>query len=690
MAATQVVHTASGTALVVNGVLVDPTGASVVGQVLSWNGSGFVPGSSSAGLDVTSFPGAPDLGLQINNADAALGATPGTLFVPAGDYVINTQVVLSANRTLILSAGTYVSHTQYETFLLRDNNKVIGDGWDKTIIQESDDNSNERSIRVFQTYKDNGYIDSTPGGAVQNNIELAYFKIIHGWPGTPGGGSSTITLGNVHNAKIHDIWFESNTGFSFQIGGSSEAYFPTLLHAQDVWATGNIIQGKYAAVVNAVNFHINDNLFVGTGLDCEINTANDAMSNFSITNNVFDLTTVTGFGLLVQAPSSVFVGNGGTISGNQFLGGEVGGAGPTTGIVINTCPDIMICNNNLQGLWQQIAIDIEAGVRNTVSNNRIQASRSTGIRLNNSTYTSVTANSIYGEPVYGDSGFASIEELGTSDHNYIFGNYLQYWNQFSITEPSIRLLGANSRAYNNVLNGRLVGGPPHHARRVVNANGNILDTDDILGVDTSTTAITLTLPDPATINLPTDSWQPFSFSGIGPSLVYTIQDEKSNASIKNITISPHGAEKINGVAASIVISNNGARVHLYTDGTDWFADTTFPGGATPPPIGARAVESLLTTTSATNVATYTPSTTKGLTVHMYYRVVTGTTNVTVDVTYTDVTGAQTVNAQTLQAKSTGSYAMLPVFIVATSAAVTVTVTAGTANQVYFSSSIVEA
>jgi hypothetical protein len=44
MAATQVIHTAAGTAIAVNGVVIDPTGVTTVGQALTWNGSSFVPG----------------------------------------------------------------------------------------------------------------------------------------------------------------------------------------------------------------------------------------------------------------------------------------------------------------------------------------------------------------------------------------------------------------------------------------------------------------------------------------------------------------------------------------------------------------------------------------------------------------------------------------------------------------------
>lgn len=110
----------------------------------------------------------------------------------------------------------------------------------------------------------------------------------------------------------------------------------------------------------------------------------------------------------------------------------------------------------------------------------------------------------------------------------------------------------------------------------------------------------------------------------------------------------------------------------------------------PVALGSRAVDTQLTTTSATSVATYTPGSTKALWVGLYYRVMTATTDVTITITYTDASGGQTLTAVPLTATTVGSYAMTPIFLVATNAAVTVTATGGTANQVFVSASIIEA
>lgn len=104
--------------------------------------------------------------------------------------------------------------------------------------------------------------------------------------------------------------------------------------------------------------------------------------------------------------------------------------------------------------------------------------------------------------------------------------------------------------------------------------------------------------------------------------------------------------------------------------------------------GSRTSDSLLTTTGSTSIATHTPSVQGNFVAYIYYRVITSTTDVTVTVTYTDGTGAQTNTVLSAQSSPVGSYSCIPVFINATTSAISVNATAGTANQVYVSASIV--
>jgi len=103
----------------------------------------------------------------------------------------------------------------------------------------------------------------------------------------------------------------------------------------------------------------------------------------------------------------------------------------------------------------------------------------------------------------------------------------------------------------------------------------------------------------------------------------------------------------------------------------------------------HAIETELTGTGSVVVATYTPGSGANVLVSSYFRVVTGATAVTITITWTDVTGAQTITILNAATMSIGSYALAPVLIdSAASSAVAVNFTAGTANQVYASASII--
>jgi hypothetical protein len=107
-----------------------------------------------------------------------------------------------------------------------------------------------------------------------------------------------------------------------------------------------------------------------------------------------------------------------------------------------------------------------------------------------------------------------------------------------------------------------------------------------------------------------------------------------------------------------------------------------------------ASDVLLTTTAATVIAKYRPSVQANFTVYVFYRVITASTVVTITVTYFD--GAGTAQTLTLVngTQPVGNY-ILPVSLVNAVGSdegkyIKVNATAGTANQVFVSSSIMEA
>ncbi len=97
---------------------------------------------------------------------------------------------------------------------------------------------------------------------------------------------------------------------------------------------------------------------------------------------------------------------------------------------------------------------------------------------------------------------------------------------------------------------------------------------------------------------------------------------------------------------------------------------------------AKPGETELTTTTATTIFTYTPATTGMYVLYMYARVVTAATTVSASLTYTSSSGAQTYDIWSSQSLAVGDSAAVPYFFQATAAAITLSVTAGTASQVY--------
>lgn len=89
-----------------------------------------------------------------------------------------------------------------------------------------------------------------------------------------------------------------------------------------------------------------------------------------------------------------------------------------------------------------------------------------------------------------------------------------------------------------------------YTHKLVNSDYTLLEFDHIIGVDTSTAPVTITLP---------------LISGLGLKR-YVITDEGGNASTNKITVAPTPTDTINGAASteivvgynSITVYNNGA------------------------------------------------------------------------------------------------------------------------------------
>lgn len=97
----------------------------------------------------------------------------------------------------------------------------------------------------------------------------------------------------------------------------------------------------------------------------------------------------------------------------------------------------------------------------------------------------------------------------------------------------------------------------------------------------------------------------------------------------------------------------------------------------------------LTSTSATTLATFTPTSDGTFLILCYFDVASASTTVTLTYTWTDSAGSQTATTINGVSEAVGAYSTTPYVITATTTgAINVTMTAGTANNVTASSVII--
>jgi len=88
----------------------------------------------------------------------------------------------------------------------------------------------------------------------------------------------------------------------------------------------------------------------------------------------------------------------------------------------------------------------------------------------------------------------------------------------------------------------------------VSSNYTVKDEDFLIGVDTSSSAVTVTIPTAL----------------LEKGRLVIINDEGGNAATNNITIATGGSETIDG-SATATISTNNATLALYSDGSNWYS-----------------------------------------------------------------------------------------------------------------------
>jgi len=159
--------------------------------------------------------------------------------------------------------------------------------------------------------------------------------------------------------------------------------------------------------------------------------------------------------------------------------------------------------------------------------------------------------------------------------------------------------------------------------------------------------------------------------------IYATSRDIITGSTAAVSPSGTGAIRFNSGTNHLEFSENGgAYIQFGSGGSSTVTDQ------------ANAKDVLLTSTSATTIATFTPGANGNFIIFIYHRVVTATTTTTITVSWSDNTGSQSQTVINAQSNAVGSYITAPIYINSTTSAITVSATAGTANQLFVSANIV--
>lgn len=348
------------------------------------------------------YPGA-DLGAKINAADRALGASAGEIVVRSGG-TISTQVVISSDHTLRLSAGTYVTRTADAPILMKERSSIIGSGWDAIIVESTAPNQ-FTVISAFNHAFKNGAADA---GLVIRDVQIK--------GANPGFHSApqAVSLGNCTNCTVDHVWVNGTRAIGIQLGGSAQdGHFAQ--NSKVINCQFTRVASQNLALVNGRDILFENNKFLTTGqrggpgstnIDLETNGPGDYLENVIIRKNLIDVRgsdiSPTGNGIVIQATSGTpHIGNI-LVEDNTIIGGSI------TGTITNVLSNgIYVFGGSMRGV--------------TIRNNVITRTGQAGINLEGTQLT-VTNNKLTDVGGGGTPGFF----VQSVTNSRIVGNTLTY------------------------------------------------------------------------------------------------------------------------------------------------------------------------------------------------------------------------------------------------------------------------
>lgn len=372
------------------------------------------------------FPGA-DLGAKINAADKALGSAAGEIQVSGGGR-ISTQIVVSANHTLRIGAGTYAPVTSSIPILLKPGARLLGASWDAIILE---------SIAPNQFTVISAYNSAQRNGAADNDIVIKDIQI-KGANAVFNSAPQAISLGNCSRCTVDHVWINGTRSIGIQLGGAAfDGHFAE--NSKVINCLFTRVASQNLALVNGRNISLEGNRFVSPGqaggpgsttIDLEPNDANDHIENVRIVNNVIDATDselpTAGNGIVIQSGAQTPYVGPILIEGNTIIGGRV------TGNVSNHISNGIYC--------------FGATMKNvTIRNNRVTRTGQSGLRIEGSNFV-VTNNQFYDVGGGGTPGFdIALVNSEVTDNSFASGGLGPADGRVEIRGPNRNNVFRNNR-----------------------------------------------------------------------------------------------------------------------------------------------------------------------------------------------------------------------------------------------------
>lgn len=423
--------------------------------------------------------------------------------------------------------------------------------------------------------------------------------------GSGNFSAGTITANLIGNVSGNATTATTSVNFSGSLSGDITGTQSTTLIASNVVSNSklaqmptNTIKGNNTGItanvldltVTQVNTMLGDVTTIGT-IDSQSASANGLVI---AGNNIYAQSASATNPGLVNNTTQTFSGNK-TFSGQTSISNT-----STTALIVNTTSLVIDATNNAVGIGTTPAstavLDI---INNSGSNKAIQVTgygSNVGFRGRRANGTlSVPSSILSGDTLtffsgrgYGTSQFAV---ASTGAINIVAGEnftdtsnltYLQFQTtptgsviaseSMRIASTGITLGPQSSSTATHKISGGLAG-----TTRTVTAATLTVDTtttDYIIYTDSTSNAITITLPTPTN------------------GRILVIEDSTGTAATNNITINPHAAETINGLS-NFIISQNRGSIRITSDGTNWFVQALQPNiSVTIPPVVAISASAI--------------------------------------------------------------------------------------------------